>query len=246
MYRDLESVLENMNQATLLGKPGDGKSTTAAHLLLKYRKKGFTPLFLSSLQDARIVISTLNSVCESDRRVVAIDNAFGSLILDSSKIGEWIALIERMEKIVREKDGDLLVIFTSRRHIFIDIKSVVAKFRPFFQSSIIDMTDSSHKYSAEDKKAILAIYLKEYNIKDCVSAGIENVEPPLGFPYCVELFCTNAFLREKGLSFFENPAKFIQDEIVNFQLFDRAKFLVLLLILIKENNMTRACLENYS
>ena len=244
MYDNLEALLENMNHATLLGKPGDGKSMTVAHALLKYREKGFTPLFLSSIQDIRIAMTYLNSPNGSDKIVIAIDNAFGSILLDKSNIAEWIVLIERMEKIVEEKDGDVLVIFTSRRHLFIEIKSAVVKFKTFSQSSMIDMTESPNKYSAEDKKSMLDVYLNAYKIKNCNTVGFEDIDSPHGFPHCVELFCTNIYLRDNGIDFFKNPTQFIRREIEIFQKFDRAKYLLLLLILIKDKDMTRTCLES--
>ena len=244
MYYNLETLLENMNHATLLGKPGDGKSMTVAHALLKYREKGFTPLFLSSIQDIRIAMSNLNSPNGSDKIVIAIDNAFGSIRLDKSNIAEWIVLIERMEKIVEEKDGDVLVIFTSRRHLFIEIKSAVIKFKTFSQSSMIDMTESPNKYSAEDKKSMLEVYFNAYKIKNCNTVGFEDIDSPHGFPHCVELFCTNIYLRDKGIDFFKNPTQFIRREIEIFQKFDRAKYLLLLLMLIKDKDMTKACLES--
>ena len=244
MYYNLEALLENMNHATLLGKPGDGKTMTVAHALLKYREKGFTPLFLSSIQDIRIAMSNLNSPNGSGKVVIAIDNAFGSILLDKSNIAEWIVLIERMEKLVEEKDGDVLVIFTSRRHLFIEIKSAVVKFKTFSQSSMIDMTKSSNKYSAEDKRSMLEVYLNANKIKNCNTVGFEDIDSPHGFPHCVELFCTNIYLRDQGIDFFKNPTQFIRMEIEIFQKFDQAKYLLLLLMLIKDRDMTRTCLES--
>ena len=50
LFRELKFAIEETNWVTLLGKPGDGKSATAAHLMLKYRDKGFESLFISSPQ----------------------------------------------------------------------------------------------------------------------------------------------------------------------------------------------------
>ena len=48
------------------------------------------------------------------------------------------------------------------------------------------------------------------------------------------MFCTNAFLRDSGISFFENPEEFVQKE---FKDNDPLKFLVLLLVLCKQNRI---------
>ena len=49
-YMELKSVVEDRHWATLLGKPGDGKSITATHLLLHYKRQGYQPLFVSSVR----------------------------------------------------------------------------------------------------------------------------------------------------------------------------------------------------
>ena len=63
---------------------------------------------------------------------------------------------------------------------------------------------------------------------------IKTVDSPHGFSHCAEMFCTNAFLRDSGISFFENPEEFVQKE---FKDNDPLKFLVLLLVLYKQNRI---------
>ena len=84
-FKELKSVVEEMHWATLLGKPGDGKSATAVHLLLQYTEKGYEPVFLSSPRDWKMLISA----SPSSRQVAVIDYMLGQSILDDNKnVGE--------------------------------------------------------------------------------------------------------------------------------------------------------------
>ena len=235
-FTELKSAVEEMHWGTLLGKPGDGKSATAAHLLLQYSKSGYEPLFLSSPRDWKKLISG----SPSSRQIVVIDDMFGQSYLDDSKnVGEWKSLMGDMSRIVKQRKGNLLIICTSRRYIFKDIESALDKFDRFSNHSIVDMTDEKFKLSGQEKVAIFKKFTDTYTIvePEPVISTIGSVDPPHGFPHCVELYCSNAFLRQQGIAFFENPVQYVQREISNFRDNDRVKFLVLLLVLHKDEKL---------
>ena len=234
-YRELKAIVEDQYWATLLGKPGDGKSATATHLLLHYHKQGYKPIFVSSVRQWESLISSK----PGEKQVIVIDDMFGSIYLDDKKAGEWLAEIEKMEKIITERQGNTIVICTSRRHIFADVESKLYKCSCFRRTSIVDMTDETYKLQKEEKTLIFRSYTTFYDIK--VEAEmlkqIGYVDSPHGFPHCVEMFCTNVFLRDIGLNFFENPEEYVQKELHNFKDNDPLKFLVLLLVLYKQNHV---------
>ena len=229
-FQELKSVVEEMHWATLLGKPGDGKSATAVHLLLQYIEKGYEPVFLSSPRDWKMLISDSSS----SRQIAVVDDMFGQSILDDNKnVGKWKSLIESMSRIVEQRKGNLLVICTSRRYIFKDIENALNKFVCFSKHAIVDMTDEKYKLSGDEKLAIFKQFAETYSIENSVwlEGNIRYVDPPHGFPHCVELYCRNVFLRIEGIAFFRNPVQYVQREIFNFRDNDRVKFLVLLLVL---------------
>ena len=229
-FKELKSVVEEMHWATLLGKPGDGKSVTAVHLLLQYIEKGYEPVFLSSPRDWKMLISDSSS----SRQIAVVDDMFGQSYLDDNKnVGKWKSLIESMSRIVGQRNGNLLVICTSRRYIFKDIETALDKFECFSKHAIVDMTDEQYKLSGDEKVAIFKQFAETYSIEHCVwlEKNIRYVDPPHGFPHCVELYCRNVFLRKEGIAFFRNPVQYVQREICNFRDNDRVKFLVLLLVL---------------
>ena len=234
-FTEIKSVVESMYWGTLLGKPGDGKSATAAHLLLQYSDRGYEPVFVSSPRDWKMLISG----SPSSRQIVVIDDMFGQSYLDDNKnVGEWKSLMGDMSRIVKQRKGNLLIICTSRRYIFKDIESALDKFDLFSKHSIVDMTDEQFKLSGKEKVAIFKTFANTYTIEpETVLSTICNVEPPHGFPHCVELYCSNTFLRQQGIAFFENPVQYVQREISNFRDNDRVKFLVLLLVLYKDEQL---------
>ena len=79
-YEELKTIIEDKYWATILGKPGDGKSATAAHLLLYYqRTKGYQTIYLTSVRQWESLISGN----ESSKQFVVIDDMFGSISLDA-------------------------------------------------------------------------------------------------------------------------------------------------------------------
>ena len=235
-YRELKTILEEEYWATLLGKAGDGKSATAAHLLLHYKRQGYRPVFLSSAGQWE---EMLNSGKLSAKTFVMIDDMFGAIHIDNKKVEEWLSVIEIMEKIVKEKDGDLLIVCISRRHVFTDVESKLYRCSCFTKTSTVDMTNGEYRLSSNEKSAILHKFAARYDISvdEGLLKTIKNVDPPHGFPHCVEMFFTNVFLRESGVRFFQNPEEFVKKELHNFKDNDPLKFLVLLLVLYNRNRV---------
>ena len=234
-YMELKTIVENDHWATLLGKAGDGKSATAVHLLLHYKRIGYQPFFVSSVRQWEALVSSK----PGEKQFVVIDDMFGSIYLDDKKVDEWLTEFEKMEKLLAGRKGDILVVCTSRRHIFTDAKSKLYKCSRFRSKSILDMTDKEYKLSGEEKSDILRKYADRFSIKieKAMVDQIKDTDSPHGFPHCVEMFFTNAFLRKSGVSFFVNPEEAVQKELYNFRYNDRMKFLVLVLVLYKQNRI---------
>ena len=234
-YRELKTVVDDRHWATLLGKAGDGKSANATHLLLHYQRQGYKPLFVSSVRQWELLISGK----PGEKQFVVIDDMFGSINVDEKTTGEWLNEIDKMEKVVSERQGNLLVVSTCRKHIFTDVKSKFYKCLCFSRSSIVDMTDKEYELSCKEKSDTLKKYATRFAIKleKTMTDQIKEIETPHGFPHCVEMFCTNAFLRKNGVSFFVNPEAAVQKELCNFKDNDPMKFLVLLLVLYKQNRI---------
>ena len=243
-FLELQSTVEDMHWATVLGKPGDGKTFMAAHLMLKYRKRGFEPVFCNSADDWRSLVSCRSTGRLPSKQFVIIDDMFGTSCVDSDKVGKWLSTIDNMTKILEERNHTecrLLIVCTSRRYIFSDVESALARFKTFHKFTLIDTTEDSYKLSQTEKNSIFRKYVNEHNIEEYKGREIEDIDPPHGFPHCVEMFCTNVFYRNNyGMAFFENPAENVQRELKNFRDNDRIKYLVLVLVLFHDNRLENA------
>ena len=223
-FRESKNILENQYWVTIIGKPGDGKSMMAAHLMSQYRHKGFEPVFITSVQDWKNLITG-----GKPKQFVVIDDMFGTTCLDRVKLKEWEAYLGIMEKLVSKRKGNLLVVSTSRKYIFEDAKTSLAKFELFRNFKLLDLTSDSWKLTIKEKEEIFEKYAVKYKIEDYSRQDVGQLDTPHGYPHCVAMFCTNIFFRKAGLTFFKNPAQCIQKEVHNFRVNDRIKYLVLLL-----------------
>ena len=255
-FREVEDIINDGHWALLTGKPGDGKSYMAAHLLLKYHKKGFEPIIVTSAQDWKTMVKGKGDESNPDKnklekQFVIIDDIFGSMCVDERKVNEWVSILEIMQSVVRERKGNLVVICTSRAHVFNDVKSKLKKFSCFQSKSSVNLTVKRYHLSTEEKEEIWTKYANEYNVTSepplCV---YDDVISPHGFPHCVELFCSNHFLREQGVDFFENPMEYVCREILNFKENDKIKYCLLLLVLfnskLTESQLQQICMSDPS
>ena len=243
-FTELTEIIEDRHWALIAGKPGDGKTTMAAHLMLKYMKKGFKPVFVTSPQDWKILVEGGNKSKKEQGQFVIIDDIFGSMCVDQQKVSEWVSFIDFMNRVVDKRKGHLVVVCTSRKYIFNDVKTKIDKFSCFNNTSIVDMTSKELELTCSEKEHIWKKYTKEYSVESedpsCIS---QNVPSPHGFPHCVELYCSNQFLRNQGVDFFENPMKYICREIKNFLENDKIKYCILLLILLNKNRLREDVLQ---
>lgn len=191
----------------------------------QYRNEGFEPLFITSVQDWKTLIS-----CDKVKQFVVIDDMFGNTCLDRMKLNEWVSYLGIMEKIVAERKGNLIVACTSRKYIFEDVKSSLAQIGSFNKITVLDLTSQSLKLTRKEKEKIFEKYAVEYQVDDY-------------YPHCVAMFCTNIFLHKAGLSFFKNPTECIRREIHNFRENDRAKYIVLLIKMLNKNKLNVHAIE---
>ena len=243
-FKELTEIIEDRHWVLITGKPGDGKTTMAAHLMLKYMKKGFKLVFVTSPQDWKILVEGGNKNKKEQRQFVIIDDMFGSMCVDQQKVSEWVSFIDFMNRVVEKRKGHLVVVCTSRKYIFNDVKTKIDKFSCFSNTSIVDMTSKELELTCSEKKDMWEKYTKEYSVESKAPSCIyQNVPSPHGFPHCVELYCLNQFLRNQGVAFFENPMKYICREIKNFLENDKIKYCILLLILLNNNRLREDVLQ---
>ena len=244
-FKELEEIVESFHWAVIIGVPGDGKTAMAAHLSLKYCSKGYEHLELHFARDWKDWVDGGSGKYRGKKQFILIDDIFGRMSVDERKVSEWTSIFNLMQGVVRQSKGDLLVVCTSRKYVFMDVKTRLVHFTSFQRTSVVDLTLKKFALTLEDKSEMWKRYTQRYNVTTskpkCISN--ENMVLPHGFPHCVELFATNIYLQNKGVSFFDDPMQYVCSEITNFKENDRIKYYILLLVLFYNNALSESILE---
>ena len=242
--RWLKCILDEIHWATLLGKPGDGKSATVAHVMLQYRDKGFEPVYINSAVEWKTLLE--KRMKDTDmKHIVVIDDIFGGCIVDKHKTDQWTVIFDEMVKTIKASAGNLIVVCTSRRYVFSDVDDDLKNFKFFDEYYVVDMTTDEYKLSGDEKSEVFDKYATEYAVPDGDRIDVRNVDTPHGFPQCVEMYCANEALRKKkGASFFDDPVSCIKEEILDFKDTDTVKYVILLLVLLKKNQLQNDYFES--
>ena len=239
-YEQFNMVVDEVRWANILGKPGDGKTAMAAHLMLKYRNaQGYKPVFITSPKDWVNLTSKLNSDLKDTKHFIIIDDMFGNSYVDKQKVSEWQSLIEEMQETVLKGQGDIRVVTISRQYIFNEIRTELEKFKMFQNLFVIDMSDE-YKLTSDEKGKVFIKFAAKYDVSDFNPLVFREVDPPHGFPHCCELFCTDGFFRQNGIAFFEKPIEYIKNDIYNFKDNNCVEFAVLLLVLVNNNHLEKS------
>ena len=248
-FQELVHIIEDRHMAVIIGLPGDGKTTMAYHLSLKYYNKGYEHLELHFAKDWKEYVDGTSGKGRGRKQFVIIDDIFGRMSVDERKLSEWISMFDLIQNIVAQREGDLIVVCTCRKYVYMDVRTKLSRFRLFQVSFLVDMASKRLAVNKEEKKSIWDKYAKEYNVKaeapNCINNGFSN---PHGFPHCVELFCTDYNLQRQGECFFENPMKCVEEQITYFMndAEERLKYCVLLMVLLRGNKFEKRYLDDLS
>ena len=104
-FHESEDIIENFHRAVIAGRASDGKTSMAIHLMLKYTKRGYDAVYLTCAQDWKTFV--VGEQTENQKQYVLIDDMFGSAYVGQTEVGEWIALLEIIERLIKEKNGKL-------------------------------------------------------------------------------------------------------------------------------------------
>ncbi|KAK3612169.1 hypothetical protein CHS0354_016554 [Potamilus streckersoni] len=206
---EAKKLLQEKRSVVIKGNPGEGKTSTAFHLIDS-----------DDYIHQRVVVSTpkqWKKVVTDWVKIVVLEDIFGQKDIDPGLLQEWIN--DCLQTIQKHVDvGKLQVIITIRNDIMLKISSKLKSFKLF--SSDMSLTLSSEKLKHSDKMSILNRELernnKDLNV-DEKEKCIANFLGLFGFPQCCSLFAGNKDLFAKGPRFFSSPEKFFINNISNLE-----------------------------
>ncbi|KAK3612147.1 hypothetical protein CHS0354_016526 [Potamilus streckersoni] len=206
-----KKLLQEKRSVVIKGNPGEGKTSTALHLIDN-----------NNYTDQRVVIIRPEQWDRVDTdwvKIVILEDIFGQYDFDPGLLQDWT---ERyLKKIQNHVDeGKLQVIITIRNDIFLKAFTKLKSFELFRCDRFLTLC--SDKLQKADKNNILDRELKRKNkAKDMTVNKIEqciiNFKGLIGFPKCCTLFAGNEDLFVQGPDFFKSPEKFLVDNIRNLK-----------------------------
>ena len=250
-FRELVDIIEDRHMAVIFGFPGDGKTTMAYHLSLKYHKEGFEHVELHFAKDWKDYVDGTSGKGKGRKQFVIIDDIFGRMSVDERKLSEWTSLFYLIQNIVVNRQGDLIVVCTCRKYVYMDAsaRTKLSRFSIFLPSYLVDMSSDCMRLNTVEKKTIWDKYAEEYSVNmDTPKCIKEDFSNPHGFPHCVELFCTDFYLQQQGEGFFDNPMQCVAEQITYFMKNpdERLKYCVLLMVLLRDNKFQKSYLDYLS
>ena len=240
-YKELAKKVKTNHWGVITGIPGDGKTSMAGHLSLKYNRIGYEYLELHFARDWKDWVDS----DKGKKQFILIDDIFGRMSIDERKVSEWSSIIDLMQKVVQQRQGKLKVVCTSRKYVFEDVKTKLAQFASFQEPAVIDITQSGFALTKDEKLQIWDAYEEKFGktiSRSFLDEETEETTTPHGFPHCVDLYFSSPSLQNEE-DFFDNPMQCICNELVNFKDHDKFKYCALLLVLLNGNKLEDVFIE---
>lgn len=223
-YRQAADALAEHGFTLLLGAPAAGKSTIAATLsvvALDAWRCG-----VRRVDSAEELIAAWNPH-ESDQ-LFWVDDAFGAIRHDSQLTDQWS---RRMDQVMTAVRGGAKIILTSRDYIYRQARVYLKEYAyPLLheQAVVVDVA----QYTSSEKRQILYNHLKagdqpretlrRWRSKLSDVAASERFQPELARRLSQTRFTTSITDNRQLMDFFEHPAQFLKDVLVQLADRDRA------------------------
>ncbi|XP_046377652.2 uncharacterized protein LOC124149867 [Haliotis rufescens] len=235
--REAKDVLMTKGSLFLVGRSGDGKTSTVYHILTEFRKDKSTyqPYIVYEPEDMKH-IPPANSI-------VFVDDILGRSSFSFALLEKWKLYFRPLVAYV--KAGHMYFISTSPNFVRDECLS-------FFDdipllSNVIDTTSNENSLRAYEKEAMLTEYLDRYKVCMEIQERSAALKGGLiiGFPQCCQYFVTNQDAQRAGHKFFLHPFEILRSQITKLKETDRIAYMVLVLILFNNGGISSRYLDPY-
>ncbi|XP_061168465.1 uncharacterized protein LOC133191202 [Saccostrea echinata] len=229
-FQEAEEILENYFRVMLTGRPGDGKSAIAKHIIVKKCRQGFRFVLLNGSTD-------FDSVKFDEKILLFFDDIFGVTVFDRSRTEDIQRILWQLDNILMDKCGDVLMIMTSRAHILQEAMKVLKN--PDFVSKVT--TDLADHLNDREKMQIMRKHFQFLNLKREESFFEQAIvlSPNHGFPHCVQMFAQSPALRKRGVDFFRSPIEYLMQNLNVMKIAKPLEFAVLVYIALRDGKINR-------
>ncbi|XP_067663402.1 uncharacterized protein [Haliotis asinina] len=224
-YTAIRKVLDFHHVVVILGYPGEGKTTCAKYLAEDYNSH-------MSSSGPRYEILYIKSPAEFKEKVdptsfqiIIVDDIFGTHTVNLSKIELWVDYLDMMQFVVRAGTSKLRLVITCGRHLYEKVQQYLHGQKVFQDCHMVDISADGLGLQPEERADILRSNAGYLSYGD--SAGMMAYSSYSGYPLCCRLYSISKTFRNLGRVFFNDPSKYIPQEIEKVDNYDKTVFGVL-------------------
>lgn len=205
----------------MVGRSGSGKTFICRHIAISYRRRGWTPIPVSSFQDLFRVINPSSKHLQ----LYVLDDPLGKECLDIRLSIKLRSYEDKISEYLKHTENVKLLI-TSRyviERISLDFNNVI-------------IYSSSLQLSSEEKLGIMACH-------KCSSWGLQEEDRHEilliedFFPLLCSMYTKYNPYRKYGLSFFKTPTRILEKEILICKSIAKEQYCALLLLVVNNGHL---------
>ncbi|XP_060076061.1 uncharacterized protein LOC132555716 [Ylistrum balloti] len=222
-------LLSSKGTLTLMGNPGDGKSTIAVNLLNRLRKEGATVLVLSDP-------ALIERLYDDDKQIIYfVDDAFGTPTMNMRLLETWTRLHDKVESLVKLDKCKLLM--TTRKHVYMKCQSLLYKC-PCYKENLIDLSGEEYRLNMIEKTRIVASYCENQGLFPTqLNFSKENAYVP-GFPLLCKMFGSDKRMQKLDI-FLDETLSVLHGQLKLLATTDVHAFCGLVLVMMFDGSLPR-------
>lgn len=204
-FHQIMKVLKDKHYVVIKGNPGDGKTTLAYFALnILISERGIKPLQLFKYSDWDKCVAP-----NAQNLAIFIDNLFGEFSVSNDVVTEWRNRFPQLKASVSDRQNSMYIIIAIRNNIYNHCKR--RSTCEFLNPALVDISNhEDFQLSLTEMETIFSKYIPDTPF---LLSSLRDKGPNIGFPQCCRLVKDNPALKEKGLTFFENPLLFLKTEL---------------------------------
>ncbi|XP_071133711.1 uncharacterized protein [Mytilus edulis] len=219
-FLDIENQLIRNGSVLIVGDPGEGKTFSAWHIILKSLIEGFQFHLVDSPHEWQ------SKWTPTSKQILFVDDCFGKSQLVPEKVEAWLKLQDLLRGCIDKTHT--YIIATTRRSIYRDSLDLITKLVLFGPS--VDINDLCRCLTPSERVKILKSHLNN-EIDINIESSISTTSTPR-FPISCRLFASDQQFRNQGAAFFENPINQLKDEIIILSKTNNIAFAGLVLLML--------------
>ncbi|XP_061190501.1 uncharacterized protein LOC133198422 [Saccostrea echinata] len=237
-HKTVLSKIKKQRYCIVKGNPGDGKTTTAKHILLELEQEGMYPIEIYTIKD----IETL-PMCS--KIAIFIDNIFGENGLLEDELHDFKVRETMIKATVSNDEGNGNILITTIRNDVYKECANILRHNDFLNSSVIDISDTENQIKGEEFQEFVKKYRLQHLNPYMEKIDIQHFGCSVGIPQCFRLLQNKIDSNTNDVrELFVNPLNYLQSEIEKRMQKKEPKTAVLIYILLCGGNISKDTLWN--